>query len=601
MNPYETRNNNPTKSMKTSKKTVLTMLSALALLAGSHRTNAQAVESPLTMTYQGLLSSQANDVGNSTYDMTFTLFATNSGGSPIAGPLTNTAIVVNSNGLFSTMINFGSNVFNGGNCFIEIGVATNGYTSFTLLAPRQPITSTPQSMYALSAGTAGIADGVSASAVINGSSLSVGQSNTLGGGYSTIAGGSSNAAIASYAAVAGGIGNTAGGTGAFAGGGTGNGIGGCAGLDSWIAGGLDNYVGSSYSGIGGGAYNAIECSADYSFVGGGSGNLIQSNATYGTISGGNNSAIQSLANFSSVGGGYNNIIVSLANYATISGGDYNTISTNSYESAIGGGGDNTIQANAFDSSIGGGNNNTIQSGAPYSFIGGGNYNTIQQSVFGSVIDGGYTNIITPDSAGSFSNDIVTDVVADVIGGGAGNLITNASYATISGGSANTVYTNFATIPGGQQAVATNYAQLAYSGGMFANPGDSQYSLYVLRGESTPTNPCTFLYLDGRSLEIALPCNRSCAFTTRIVGRTAGCTNNFYCIFNIQGGADGGWGIVCPAGPQIPICSNLPCSPTATIDVSVPKGCLEVSVCGCTNLDIPDIRWTATVENAEVSY
>lgn len=97
-------------------------------------------------TYQGRL----NDGGapaNGTYNFKFTLFVTNSGGTAIAGPVTNNAVAV-SNGLFTTTIDFG-NVFTGATNWLEIGVQTNGATGFTTLAPSQLITPVP---YAITAG-----------------------------------------------------------------------------------------------------------------------------------------------------------------------------------------------------------------------------------------------------------------------------------------------------------------------------------------------------------------------------------------------------------------------------------------------------------------
>ncbi|HEY1660877.1 MAG TPA: hypothetical protein VGI03_00515 [Verrucomicrobiae bacterium] len=96
-------------------------------------------------TYQGLLN-DGNATANGAYDFTFSLYATNAGGSLIAGPVTNVATAV-SNGLFTTTIDFGS-VFNGAASWMEIGVQTNGGTNFTILTPRQPVTPVP---YAITA------------------------------------------------------------------------------------------------------------------------------------------------------------------------------------------------------------------------------------------------------------------------------------------------------------------------------------------------------------------------------------------------------------------------------------------------------------------
>lgn len=97
-------------------------------------------------TYQGQLNFK-NGPANGIYNFTFTLYATNTGGTAIAGPVTNTIVGV-SNGLFTATIDFG-NAFSSGARWLEIGVETNGAISFTTLAPRLPITPAP---YAITAG-----------------------------------------------------------------------------------------------------------------------------------------------------------------------------------------------------------------------------------------------------------------------------------------------------------------------------------------------------------------------------------------------------------------------------------------------------------------
>src|SRR5215470_1752683 len=102
-------------------------------------------------TYQGRLTSGANPA-NGSYDLTFTLFGTNSGGNSIAGPLTNAATGV-TNGLFTVTLDF-TNQFPGASRWLEIGVRTNGGGAFATLAPRQALTSTPYAIQALNANTA---------------------------------------------------------------------------------------------------------------------------------------------------------------------------------------------------------------------------------------------------------------------------------------------------------------------------------------------------------------------------------------------------------------------------------------------------------------
>ncbi|SPE49983.1 conserved exported hypothetical protein [Verrucomicrobia bacterium] len=101
-------------------------------------------------TYQGQLAAAAAPA-NGSYDFTFALFAANAGGIATAGPVTNTAVAV-TNGLFTTKIDFGPDVFTGSSNWLEIAVRANGGDSFTTLAPRQQLTPTP---YALVANTAG--------------------------------------------------------------------------------------------------------------------------------------------------------------------------------------------------------------------------------------------------------------------------------------------------------------------------------------------------------------------------------------------------------------------------------------------------------------
>jgi hypothetical protein len=117
--------------------------SALAFLAvHAQTTMAQGT----AFTYQGSLTDGAAPASGS-YDLRFAIYdAVN----PIAGPLTNSGVTV-SNGLFTTQLDFGAGVFDGSPRWLEIGVRTNGGGSFTTLANRQPVTSVPYAIQALSA------------------------------------------------------------------------------------------------------------------------------------------------------------------------------------------------------------------------------------------------------------------------------------------------------------------------------------------------------------------------------------------------------------------------------------------------------------------
>ncbi|SPE57140.1 Alpha-tubulin suppressor and related RCC1 domain-containing protein-like protein (modular protein) [Verrucomicrobia bacterium] len=124
------------------KTAILLGFVGLSTLAFSHVVVAQGT----AFTYQGRLQSGDSPAGGF-YDFIFSLYATNTGGVAIAGPVTNTAVGV-TNGLFTTTLQFG-NVFIGGSNWLQIAVSSNGANLFTSLSPRQQLTPVP---YAISAG-----------------------------------------------------------------------------------------------------------------------------------------------------------------------------------------------------------------------------------------------------------------------------------------------------------------------------------------------------------------------------------------------------------------------------------------------------------------
>jgi hypothetical protein len=134
-------------NMKTKLNAIWLLLSAICLTAHAQGT---------AFSYQGRLN-DGGQPANGNYDLTFSLYYTNASGVPVAGPVTNSATVV-SNGLFTTAIDFGSGVFNGTNCWLELGVRTNGSaTAFGILTPRQPLTPVPYALFALTpSGTNGV-------------------------------------------------------------------------------------------------------------------------------------------------------------------------------------------------------------------------------------------------------------------------------------------------------------------------------------------------------------------------------------------------------------------------------------------------------------
>jgi trimeric autotransporter adhesin len=127
-------------------------------------------------TYQGRLNDGANPASGQ-YDLVFTLFATDSSGDAVAGPVTNAAVAV-SNGLFTTAVDFG-NVFTGASNWLEITVSPGGSNTFTTLVPRQQLTPVP---YALVA--ANVSGPIAASALPDVVVTNNANGLTLGGAFS---------------------------------------------------------------------------------------------------------------------------------------------------------------------------------------------------------------------------------------------------------------------------------------------------------------------------------------------------------------------------------------------------------------------------------
>jgi hypothetical protein len=118
---------------------------SLLVLCASIHAEAQVT----SFTFQGRLSDNGAPA-NGLYDLRFSLFSTNLNGSPLVGPLTNSAVQAN-NGLFSAILDFGASVFDGTPRWLEIGVRTNGsVTAYTPLSPRYLVNATP---YAITAAT----------------------------------------------------------------------------------------------------------------------------------------------------------------------------------------------------------------------------------------------------------------------------------------------------------------------------------------------------------------------------------------------------------------------------------------------------------------
>jgi hypothetical protein len=538
-------------------KTNVTILlvSILAVTAAMHTALAQGT----AFTYQGRLN-DASSPATGSYDLTFSVWNALSGPSQIGATVTNLDVSV-TNGLFTVTLDFGTEVFTGGDRWLEIGVRTNGAASFTPLDPRQRVTAAP---YAITAGNlTGVVSnqsigGTYSNAVSfdnpanqfagsfsgNGSGLSNVNAQTLGGllpsSFWTLAGnavapgqflGSTNdqpveIRVNGWRALrlepnTNGAPNIIGGSplnqvdagvvGAVIGGG---------GVASYFGSAYSNRVSEDFSVIGGGGANTIEQEAFGSVIAGGFLNTIRSNAFYSSISGG--SANTNAAFWSTIAGGdYQNIDPS-SGFSFIGGGGLNTIQSASQYSVIGGGRINVIQTNAGYSFIGGGQENAIEEHAGLSVIGGGWLNRIHQGADQSVIAGGNAGKIFNGSreafiGGGFANTIGTNAGASFIGAGIGNTIgTNsiystiaggqnnsvglgASHATIGGGTANTVGGAGAFIGGGYFNRAENFDAVVAGGAGNVNAG---YRAFIGSGENNViSNSASYATIGGGRINV----------------------------------------------------------------------------------------------------
>jgi hypothetical protein len=105
-----------------------------------------------SFTFQGRLT-DGGFPANGNYDLQFALFDAASGGNQIGQTKTLSGIPVSA-GIFTVTLDFGANPFSGANRSLEISARPSGAGAFTLLTPRQPITSTPYAVRSSSAASA---------------------------------------------------------------------------------------------------------------------------------------------------------------------------------------------------------------------------------------------------------------------------------------------------------------------------------------------------------------------------------------------------------------------------------------------------------------
>ncbi len=405
-------------------------------------------------TFQGHLT-QGTNAANGNYDLTFSLYDSDSSTNSITSPLTNSSVAV-SNGLFMTTLDFGASILTCTDAWLEISARTNGNGAFTTLSPRQNLTPAPYSVRAAYADnlngvlpTCGLAgsytnalafNNAANSFTGNGASLTNVNADTLGtlpaSAFWQLGGNGGTTAGVNF------LGttddqplefkvnnmralrlepNTNGAPNVIGGSPMNYALAGVVGAT--ISGGYSNSVAGTNSTIGGGYANTVNC--DNAIISGGAQNEIIAYDYYGL----------------SYGGG-----------STISGGVQNGITLNEDPTelnTIGGGGTNEIGAGE-GNTIGGGIGNYVRGYGGHPTIGctiaGGWDNYVGYEIDGASIGGGVSNWVDGQGstiAGGVGNSIVWVGLpsGNSIGGGEGNYIAAMNDCNISGGAANRIMTS----------------------------------------------------------------------------------------------------------------------------------------------------------------
>ncbi len=353
-----------------------------------------------------------------------------------------------------------------------------------------------------------------------------------------------------------------------------------------------------------------------SLIGGYHGNSVTLGAVGATIGGGGNSTyINSVTNnYGTVSGGVGN--TASGNFATVGGGRSNT--TSGQEATVGGGKENTASgelatigggysntASGTEATVGGGRYNqaagtlaTISGGDGnnagnlYATVGGGYSNTV--TGVGATVSGGErnaaSNLAATVSGGEFNT---ASGYAATVSGGAYNL-TDGQRATVGGGQGNRASGEGATVPGGQYAWAMHYGQMAYASGCFAQTGDAQASLYVMRNTSTGSD-WTNLYLNGSSHLLSIWSGRTMRFDILIVGRSNGGESAGYWVYGVIENHVGTTAFV--GTPVKLVVGEDDAAWDAQVLADDAGDILRVQVKG----NGETIRWVATVRTAEVSW
>jgi hypothetical protein len=154
--------------------------------------------------------------------------------------------------------------------------------------------------------------------------------------------------------------------------------------------------------------------------------------------------------------------------------------------------------------------------------------------------------------------------------------------------------SYATVPAGFDAKASHYGQMAYASGRFANTGDAQFSLYVMRRTITTTLTWEDLYLDGSSALLTISSGRTLTFDILVVGRSDGGESAGYKIYGVIENVGGTTSLIASTVSTI---GEDDAAWNAQVVADDENDALLVQVKGAGE----NIRWVAVVRTAEVSW
>jgi hypothetical protein len=180
-----------------------------------------------------------------------------------------------------------------------------------------------------------------------------------------------------------------------------------------------------------------------------------------------------------------------------------------------------------------------------------------------------------------------------VGGGWHNTVSGSS-STVGGGGSNTASGPLSTIGGGEHALADKYGQNAYASGRFANEGDAQTSLFVVRNTTT-NGTATGLYLDDNA-SFQMTLNDQDVWTFRAIVTGSSNDHSNYGSYIVTGFIHRNGATTTIAGVTTTTVAETSAGYDATAVVSGNALVIRVTGDGTNTM-----RWVARVEVSQLNY